>query len=401
MAMGTERWERLGELAVAGANVQPGQVVLISAEHGQAETVRAVTVAAYKKGAKFVDVIYFDPHLKRARSQYAAADTLAFVPEWLGAARIAHAEGHGARFTFGGTTEPNLLAGLDPERLGQDMLPRLKEQMEIVSAQTTNWCIVPAPHPAWAQLVYPDLLPAESYSRLWTELEHVLRLDEPDPLLAWEERMGVLKASAARVTERRFDAIHLEGPGTDLTIGLFRSGSWWAAEFHTVDGLRHYPNLPTEEIFTSPDPLRAEGHVTSTKPLVLNDGTIIRGLKVRFEGGRAVEIDADEGGAAFREHLKVDDGGTRLGELALVDRHGRIGPLGTVFYDTLLDENAASHIALGSAYPFVIDDDSDKARANESQTHVDFMVGSPELEVTGITADGERVPVLRGGDWQV
>ncbi len=199
----------------------------------------------------------------------------------------------------------------------------------------------------------PDSLPDEAYARLWTELEHVLRLDEPDPVAAWKERMGVLGASAARVTERRFDAIHLEGPGTDLTVGLFPSGSWWAAEFYTVDGVRHYPNLPTEEIFTNPDPLRAEGHVTSTKPLVLNDGTIIRGLRVRFEGGRAVEIDADEGGPAFREHLRIDDSATRLGELALVDRQGRIGPLGTVFYDTLLDENAASHIALGSAYPFV------------------------------------------------
>jgi aminopeptidase len=141
--------------------------------------------------------------------------------------------------------------------------------------------------------------------------------------------------------------------------------------------------------------------VTATRPLVLNDGTIIRGLRVRFEAGHAVEIDADENGAALRGHLRIDDGATRLGELALVDSQGRIGPLGTVFYDTLIDENAASHIALGSAYPFVLDDEADRARANLSATHVDFMIGSPELEVTGITAAGEHVPVLRGGNWRV
>jgi aminopeptidase len=396
-----DRWQRLGELAAAGANVQPGQVVLVTAELGQADSVRAVAAAAYRRGAKFVDVVYFDPHVKRARIENADPATLSFVPEWLGRSRLEHAEGHGARIAFGGVTEPNLLAGLDPQRVGRDQLPRLGENTKIVADQTTNWCIVPAPHPSWAQLVYPSLLPGEAYSRLWTELEHVLRLDEPEPLQAWEERMDVLSAGASRLTERRFDAIHLEGPGTDLTIGLFRSGSWWAPVFRTVEGVRHYPNLPTEEVFTSPDPLRADGRVASTKPLVMHDGTIIRGLRVRFEGGRAVEIDADEGGAALREHLKIDEEATRLGEVAFVDRHGRIGPLGTVFFDTLLDENAASHLALGSAYPFVIEDDAERARANESLTHVDFMVGSPELVVTGITADGGRVPVLRGGDWQV
>jgi aminopeptidase len=160
------------------------------------------------------------------------------------------------------------------------------------------------------------------------------------------------------------------------------------------------PNIPTEEVFTTPDPTRTEGHVTSTKPLVLRDGTIIRGLRVRFEGGVAVSIDADENAEALRAQLAIDEGALRLGELALVDRQGRIGPLGTVFYDTLLDENAASHIALGNGFPFLVDD-ADAGSVNESGTHVDFMIGSPELDVDGVTAAGERVPVLRGGDWQV
>src|SRR5436305_1934163 len=189
-------------------------------------------------------------------------------------------------------------------------------------------------------------------------------------------------------------------PGTRLTIGLLPTATWWAGDFSTADGLRHLPNLPTEEVFTTPDPERTSGNVTSTKPLVLQDGTIVRGLRVRFEGGTAVEIEADENVEALRARLAVDDAGLRLGELALVDRQGRIGPLGTVFYDTLLDENASSHIAFGSGFPFLVDE-SDMSRANESGTHVDFMIRSAELEVDGVTAEGERVPVLRGGDWQI
>ncbi len=176
-----DRWERLGELAVAGANVQRGQVLLVLAEHGQAEAARAVAAAAYKRGATYVDVVYFDPYVKRARLLYADADTLSFVPDWLGAARLAQAAGRGARISFGGTTVPNLLSDLDPERLGKDQLPRLKEHSQIVSDRTTNWCIVPAPHPAWAELVYPELGRDEAYERLWTDVEHIPRLDEPDP----------------------------------------------------------------------------------------------------------------------------------------------------------------------------------------------------------------------------
>jgi aminopeptidase len=181
---------------------------------------------------------------------------------------------------------------------------------------------------------------------------------------------------------------------------MLPTATWWAADFTTAEGLRHLPNLPTEEVFTTPDPLRTEGHVTSTKPLVLQDGTIVRGLRVRFEGGTAVEVEADENAEALRSRLQTDEGGFRLGELALVDRQGRIGPLGTVFYDTLLDENAASHIAFGSGFPFLVEDEV-ADRVNESATHIDFMIGSPELEVDGVTADGSRVPILRGGDWQV
>jgi len=395
-----DRWNRLAELSVHGANLQPGQIMIVSAELGQQDLARAVAAAAYDRGAVFVDVFYFDPFLKRARVEHADPATLDFVPEWYGARMLAHAAGNGARVSLSGPTEPNLLDDLDPTLVGKDRLPWLKETGKIVGERSTNWTIVPSPHPAWARLVYPDLPEDEAYERLWSELEHVLRLDEPDPAAAWEERMDVLNDSAKRLTARAFDAIELRGPGTELTVGMFPTHRWWAADFVTAKGLRHFPNLPTEEVFTTPDPTRTSGHVTATKPLVLRDGTIIRGLRVRFEGGKAVQIDADENVEALRSQLSIDDGALRLGELALVDRQGRIGPLGTVFYDTLLDENAASHIALGNGFPFLVEE-ADAARVNTSGTHVDFMIGSPELEVDGVTAGGERVPVLRGGDWQI
>jgi len=372
----------------------------VNADLGHEELARAVAAAAYERGAKFVDVMYFDPYVKRARIQHADPDTLEYVPPWYGERMTKHAEEHGARVTLNGVTAPNLMGDLDPSLVGRDRLPRLKELGEIVGKRLTNWCIVPAPHPAWASLIWPDLSQDEAYERLWSELEHVLRLDEADPLAAWDERMAVLKDSAARLAAKKFDAIELRGSGTELTIGLFPTHTWWSADFTTAEGLRHLPNLPTEEVFTTPDPGRTEGHVTSTKPLVLQDGTIVRGLRVRFEGGKAVEIEADEGAEALRARLAVDDAALHLGELALVDRQGRIGPLGTVFYDTLLDENAASHIAFGSGFPFLVEGD-DVARVNESATHVDFMIGSPELEVDGVTQAGERVPVLRDGDWQL
>jgi aminopeptidase len=395
-----DRWTRLAELAVHGANIQTGQIVMVTAEIGQEETARAVAAAAYDRGAKFVDVDYFDPWVKRARIEHADPATLDFVPAWYGHRVVAHAEQGGGRVTLAGIVSPNALDGLDMGLVGKDMLPRVKELTRIVGDRLTNWCIAPAPHPDWARLVHPDLPEDEAYEKLWRELEHVLRLDEPDPVQAWEERIDVLNDSARRLAELRFDSIELRGPGTELTVGMLPSHTWWAADFTTADGLRHLPNLPTEEVFTTPDPLRTEGHVSSTKPLVLQDGTIIRGLRVRFQGGTAVEIGADENVEALRSQLALDAGSLRLGELALVDRQGRIGPLGTVFFNTLLDENAASHLAFGSGFPFLVDE-SDAGRVNEARTHVDFMVGSNELEVDGLTADGRRVPILRGGDWQI
>jgi aminopeptidase len=396
----TDRFSRLAELAVYGANVQEGQIVIVNAEIGLEEQARATAEAAYKRGAKFVDVVYFDPWVKRARIEHADPDTLGFVPEWYGDRVLAHAEQNGARINLRGVTAPNLMDGLDKALLGKDMLPTVKETFHVFDARSINWGYVPAPHPAWATLVHPDLPAEEACEQLWREIEHALRLDEPDPLAAWDERMAVLNDYAELLTECRFDAIELRGPGTELTIGLLPTATWTTVDFSTAKGLRHLANLPSEEVFTTPDPLRTSGYITATKPLVLNDGTIVRGLSVRFESGVAVEIDADENAEVLRSLIEIDEGARRLGELALVDGQGRIGPLDTVFYDTLLDENAASHIALGNGFPFLIEDE-DRERGNKSARHIDFMIGSRELDVDGVTLDGERIPVLRNLAWQL
>ncbi|MEI8105865.1 MAG: aminopeptidase [Actinomycetes bacterium] len=395
-----ERFHTLAELAVHGANVQPGQVVALGPTVGQEELARAIAEAAYKRGARFVDVAYFDPYVKRARIAYANEDTLDFVPPWYANRLVTLGERGDARIGFAGIVAPDVLNGLDPARLGRDMLPWLKEASKVIDDRSTNWTIVPCPHPAWAKLVYPGLDPDAAYEKLWQELWHVLRLDEPDPGAAWEQRMATLKTSAKNLTDCHFDRLEFKGPGTELAVGLLPTGRWLAADFETRNGLWHMPNIPTEEVFTTPDPTRTEGYVTSTKPLVLKDGAIVRGLKVRFEGGRAVEVEAEENGVAMQSKVAYDDGSARLGEVALVDRHGRIGPLGTVFYDTLLDENAASHIALGNGFPFAVEAE-DAERVNVSGIHIDFMIGSPEMVVTGVTASGERIPVLVGGDWQI
>jgi aminopeptidase len=393
--------ERFADLVVGfGANVQRDQIVAIGCEPGKEYLVRALAASAYRHGAKFVDVGWFDPHVKRARVQHADPDTLDFVPPWYGDRVLAIGAARGARVALSGPSAPGLLSDLDPALVGKDRLPAVKEGIQVVNDRTTNWTICPCPTQAWADLVFPQLDDGDRLGRLERELLHALRLDEDDPIATWKVRADTLVSTAERLTERRFDALHYEGPGTDLTVGLLPSSSWRAARFQTVDGIEHMPNLPTEEIFTTPDPERTRGTVTSTKPLVLVDGTVVRDLVVHFEGGRVGGIEASEGGETLKTIIATDDGAVRLGEVALVDREGRIGELGTIFFDTLLDENAASHVALGQGFPFVLDDD-DKPRSNESEIHIDFMIGSNELSVSGITATGDRVPVLVEGRWQI
>jgi aminopeptidase len=396
-----ELTRRLADLVVGyGANVQPGQIVGVTTYTGKEALTREVARAAYERGARWVDVVTFDPWVKRERLARADESTLEYIPPWMIDRLEWLSDERAARVTLNGPAAPDSLVGIDPARAGRDVLPYLPRTGEIVNEQTTNWCVAPAPTPAWSALVYPELDADAAYDRLWEEIAFICRLDSADPEAAWRDRARALEGAATRLTERRFDAVHLRGPGTDVTIGLFPTSVWHAADFETIDGLRHFPNIPSEEIFTTPDPLRVDGHVTATRPLELY-GTLIDGIRVEFEGGRAVRIDADRGADAMRAVAAKDDGGSFLGELALVDGEGRIGPLGTVFYETLIDENAASHIALGSGYTLGVESGEDRERVNRSEIHVDFMIGSPELDVDGITRGGDTVPLLRNGAWQV
>jgi aminopeptidase len=394
--------ERFADLAVGfAANVQPGQLVIVGSEPGKEPLTRAIAEAAYRHGAKFVDVNWFDPHVKRARLLHAAEDTLDFVPSWKGETLLEQGRQGVARIALSGPVAPGLFDDIDAARVGKDNMPFLRESGQVVNDRSTNWTILPGPTVPWAELVYPDLEAEEALAALWRDIVHVCRLDHDDPVAAWRARGEQLAGAATAMTDRRFDALHFEGPGTDLTVGLFPSSSWTAVPLMTrADGLHHYPNLPSEETFTTPDPQRADGVVRATKPLVLQGGTIVRDLEVEFRDGRVERIDASTNADALRALAQKDDGAARLGEVALVDREGRIGPLERVFYDTLLDENAASHIALGRAYAFTVDDDAEKQRANVSDVHIDFMIGSDDVGVTGVTRGGERVPVLRGGSWQ-
>ena len=393
--------EALAQLTVRfGANLQPGQILAIGSEPGKEVLARAIADVAYREGARYVDLSVFDPYLKRSRALHADPDSLEFVPPWLGARALALGEYRCATVGLTGPVEPEIMDGVDPSLLARDMLPSLPEGVRVVDARTTNWTAVPCPTESWARLVYSELDSEAAFARLLHDVGHICRLDEPDPIGAWEQRLAHLDATARRLDALALDALRFNGPGTDLTIGLLASSRWAAARFETVDGIVHAPNIPTEEVFTTPDPERVEGFVTATKPLFTSE-TTITGLRVRFEGGRAVEFEADRGSEVLRRLSQRDAGASRLGEVALVDREGRIGPLETVFFDTLIDENAASHIALGQGYEIVVAGADDRARMNRSAIHVDFMIGGDDVSVTGLRADGEQIPLLRDGTWQV
>ena len=379
--------------------MQPGQIVGISSSPGKEELTRAIADAAYRRGAKFVDVAYFDPYVKHSRLQHAAEDTLGWAPPWIGQRMLDLGAMRSANISLSGPPAPGLMDDIDPARAGKDRLPQVPESLQMIHKGYLNWTVGPGPTPVWARLVYPDLDGEAAYTRLWDELAHVLRLDEPDPVAAWQARSADLIANANRLSALHLDALRFRGPGTDLRVGLLPGSKWIAAAMTTADGILFAPNLPSEEIFTTPDPTRTDGYVRATRPLDVA-GTVITGLEARFEAGRIFDIRADTGADILAGRCAMDEGAARLGEVALVDASGRIGPLGTVFFDTLLDENAASHIAVGAAYPDAVDE-SDHDRMNRSTIHIDFMIGGPDVDVTGITTDGTELPVLIGGRWQI
>ena len=393
--------EALALLAVdVGMNVQPGQVVAITTEPGMEKLTRAIAELAYARGAVYVDPWMFDVHVKHSRLKHAPEDTLGWIPPWFGARLRALGEINAAWVTLRGPIAPNLLEDIDPVRVGLDTLPRVPESGPLIGAGAFNWSIIPSPTPGWAAGIYPDLPIEQAYARLWEQVARICRLDEPDPKAAWLARLTQLEALAVQLSELKLDAVRFVRPGTDLTVGLLPSSKWVAGRDKTAFGVTHTVNIPTEEVFTAPDPERVNGYVAATKPLFLYGG-IVDGLKVGFEQGRVVGVEADRGADAVRTLVKRDEGAARLGEVALVDRASRIAESGTVFYETILDENAASHIALGRAYPVNVSDPADLERLNVSAIHIDFMIGADDVAVTGLRADGSEIPLLRDGDWQI
>jgi aminopeptidase len=389
----------LARLAVgAGANVEPGQTVVVSARLGQEDLARAIAAAAYDCGAHHVQVDYSDPWVSRARFQRAPEEALGTVIPWVRERPRQMADLRAAWIGLSGPPVRGVLDDVDPARIGRDT-PAVVEWAEIIDRGQISWTIVPGPTEAWAQQVYgeADRAPLEA---LWRDLADVCRLDEPDPLAAWNSRSSELRHACKRLEAAGLDGLRFRGPGTDLAVGLLPGVRWHGGGMRTAWGRDHLPNLPTEEVFTSPDPERTEGIVTATKPLLVS-GRVVSGLRIRFQGGRAIQIDADEGAPLLRELIRRDVDANRLGEVALVDGSGRVGRTGRVFHDTLLDENAASHIALGSGFPHLAGEGTQPVaeRVNSSGVHTDFMIGGPEVDVTGTTRDGREIPVLIRGEW--
>jgi aminopeptidase len=275
----------------------------------------------------------------------------------------------------------------------------MKELSEIARTQmmehTVNWTGIAFPNEGWAEKVFgePDV------ERLWDAVAFCVRLDEPDPVAAWRDHMKRLESRAEQMNERRFDALRYRGPGTDFTVGLLGNARWLSALFRTAKGREYVPNMPTEEIFTSPDWRRAEGVIASSRPLALG-GDIVEGLSLTVRDGRIVGVDAAHGAELVRAQLDSDDRAAYFGELALVDGTSRVGQTGITFFDTLFDENATCHIAYGFGIPNAFDGDPGDDM-NIASVHTDFMVGTPELEVDGLTAAGEAVPILREDAWQL
>lgn len=390
-----------------GLNLQPGQRLLVRSPLDAAPLVRRVAAAAYQRGARLVDILWSDDQVHLARFQYAPDGTFEEFPVWRTQAILDFVRSGDALLTIRGE-DPDLLKEQDTERVNTYLntyFKHLKPARDLLSHNATNWSIVSYPAPAWAAKIFPDL-PAESQvESLWQTLRKLCRLDQPDPVLAWQEHVRQLSARCDYMNARSYHALRFRGPGTDLTVGLPQGHIWLSGQFTSENGILFTANLPTEEIFTIPDKNRTEGVVTATMPLS-HGGTLIEGFSLRFSGGRVVEAHAQKGEAVLSNLLETDEGASRLGEVALVPHSSPIAQSGRLFFNTLLDENAADHIALGQAYRFTLRggmgmsvEEFAAAGGNNSLQHVDFMIGSGVMDVDGVTSDGQTEAVMRSGEW--
>jgi len=400
------RLDRYADLAVRSwVNMAEGQELIVyatSLEH--APLVRALARAGYANGASYVEAFYEDPHIRRAMIELAPDETLTWSAPWMIKRAEDRAANKSALIAITGDPEPELLGDLDGDRVGRARPVELIKRIgELTSDQPNNWCVISYPNAGWAETIFgePDV------ERLWEALSHAVRLDEPDPVAAWAEHVKKLGSRADALNQQHFDAVRFRGPGTDLTIGLLPESHWAGGGDTTNWGRRFIANVPTEEVYTTPDWRRTEGVVRSTRPLTLL-GTMVRDLEVRFEAGRAVDVNASSGADVVRGEMSIDDGSASLGEVALVTGDSRVADTGITFFDTLFDENVTCHIAYGFAYPErvhggkdVPPDDRRERGFNYSVVHTDFMIGGPEVQVAGITGDGDEIPIIQEDEWQL
>ena len=399
------RAKRLADLAVkVGVNVQPGQdVVVLAFDVEQAPIVRAVAEAAYAAGARLVSAIYWDQQVKRARLRHAPADTLGSIPGWWEAMVAECVERRSAFIIVWGDPHRTLLDGLPAERVAADHMPLTPSLFAAVGRAAISWTFIPGPCPGVAQAMIgePDV------DRLWEIITPILRLDADDPAAAWREHVARLHERATIIERHAFSALRFRGPGTDLKVGLLAGARWISAGLQTSWGTPMVVNMPSEEVFTTPDNRRTEGVVRATRPTNLIGGGRVEEFTIHFEQGRAVDIEAAHGADLLRAQMAADAGACRLGEVALVDGSSPVGRTGMVFGDILIDENATCHVAWGNAYAFSVPDLPDDEEAqmalgfNRSAVHQDAMIGGPEVEVVGITGDGAEIPIISDDAWVI
>jgi aminopeptidase len=396
-----------------GLNLRAGQRLIITnaTSRGVPPAGRAlvyeVTRAAYAAGARYVDVIWGDEEMLRLRLQHAPADSFEEYPTWMIDGVLRMVENGDALLSIY-ANDPDALNGLDPERLGAMQKAHLKNYSPVsaqVSRNAVNWCVVASSAPAWAAKIFPDLSPEEAEEKLWRAIFETTRAVEADPVAAWTEHIKNLRKRADYLQAKKYSALHYRAPNTDLTLGLPPGHKWISAQSMAENGVIFTANMPTEEIFTLPDRHRAEGTVSATFPLSYG-GSLIEGFQLTFENGRIVRVSAKKNESLLQKLVDTDEGSTRLGEVALVPASSPIARRGHLFYNTLFDENASCHIAIGRAYRFTLvggeeltDQEFNAAGGNTSITHVDFMIGSPLIDIDGIGEDGTPEPVMRSGEW--
>lgn len=406
-----EKLKKYADLIIqVGLNLQPGQRLLIRTSgtvESVAPTVRAVAASAYQAGARFVDVIWGDEALSVARLENAPDDSFSELPEYYKTCLMEYAEnGDAVLGIMAGN--PDAMAGQDQAKMAQ-IRKTAAETMEgyrqIASSMQINWCGVGVASPGWATKVFPDLSPADATAKLWESIFKFTRLDLDDPIQAWQDHMLKLDERKAYLNKKRYKTLHYTAPGTDLKVDLPANHIWLGGAASRPDGASFVPNLPTEEIFTTPHNQGTHGTVTASLPLNMS-GVLVTGLKFTFENGKIVDFDAETGRETIEKLLEIDDGAGRLGEVALVPNSSPISQSGTLFYNTLYDENASNHLAIGGAYAVAVEgggtmNAEEKAAAgiNTSMIHIDFMIGSNQMNVDGITADGTVEPVMRHGEW--